>query len=104
MIRRPPRSTLFPYTTLFRSHQGHFRRPRTAGNQGAVKRIAGENRTVLCGNANLGASTENRSQVGGTGIAKRSECVPPYHHFRNSELLGARAHAESRCSKDRLLH
>src|SRR2546429_3556013 len=28
MIRRPPRSTLFPYTTLFRSHtdaQGQFR-------------------------------------------------------------------------------
>src|SRR2546427_4747710 len=23
MIRRPPRSTLFPYTTLFRSHQPH---------------------------------------------------------------------------------
>src|SRR3712207_6993837 len=23
MIRRPPRSTLFPYTTLFRSHAGH---------------------------------------------------------------------------------
>src|SRR2546426_3360113 len=23
MIRRPPRSTLFPYTTLFRSHQRH---------------------------------------------------------------------------------
>src|SRR2546429_1944379 len=37
MIRRPPRSTLFPYTTLFRSHQlsgrprgggGHDSRPR----------------------------------------------------------------------------
>src|SRR2546430_7812150 len=26
MIRRPPRSTLFPYTTLFRSHR-HRRRP-----------------------------------------------------------------------------
>src|SRR5256885_6833912 len=26
MIRRPPRSTLFPYTTLFRSRQGHHRR------------------------------------------------------------------------------
>src|SRR3712207_7913839 len=34
MIRRPPRSTLFPYTTLFRSHEngsiesphGHFKR------------------------------------------------------------------------------
>src|SRR5260221_8493983 len=24
MIRRPPRSTLFPYTTLFRSHQVGF--------------------------------------------------------------------------------
>src|SRR2546427_9460627 len=26
MIRRPPRSTLFPYTTLFRSIRGHARR------------------------------------------------------------------------------
>src|SRR2546422_10134740 len=25
MIRRPPRSTLFPYTTLFRSRQAEFR-------------------------------------------------------------------------------
>src|SRR2546423_12037172 len=34
MIRRPPRSTLFPYTTLFRSHALHGRleahRPRRA--------------------------------------------------------------------------
>src|SRR2546429_3897536 len=27
MIRRPPRSTLFPYTTLFRSHAGFMLRP-----------------------------------------------------------------------------
>src|SRR2546426_10850490 len=26
MIRRPPRSTLFPYTTLFRSRKGRFGR------------------------------------------------------------------------------
>src|SRR3712207_8443434 len=26
MIRRPPRSTLFPYTTLFRSRRGDLRR------------------------------------------------------------------------------
>src|SRR2546422_11729154 len=25
MIRRPPRSTLFPYTTLFRSHREEYR-------------------------------------------------------------------------------
>src|SRR5256886_12572243 len=31
MIRRPPRSTLFPYTTLFRSYQLlHLRRPAEA--------------------------------------------------------------------------
>src|SRR3989475_5053359 len=28
MIRRPPRSTLFPYTTLFRSHRADCRRQR----------------------------------------------------------------------------
>src|SRR5256885_5949002 len=28
MIRRPPRSTLFPYTTLFRSRATRARRPR----------------------------------------------------------------------------
>src|SRR2546426_3217376 len=27
MIRRPPRSTLFPYTTLFRSEVGHPAKP-----------------------------------------------------------------------------
>src|SRR3712207_8275154 len=32
MIRRPPRSTLFPYTTLFRSHPGESHdRDRVAG-------------------------------------------------------------------------
>src|SRR3712207_7251545 len=29
MIRRPPRSTLFPYTTLFRSRARYGRRPAT---------------------------------------------------------------------------
>src|SRR5690349_23168243 len=31
MIRRPPRSTLFPYTTLFRSLWAVFRRSRLVG-------------------------------------------------------------------------
>src|SRR2546427_9557554 len=48
MIRRPPRSTLFPYTTLFRSH----RQPRTRtglrraaaapGTQGVISRVAAQ--------------------------------------------------------------
>src|SRR2546422_4039113 len=34
MIRRPPRSTLFPYTTLFRSHRGHSGDHRAAPSAG----------------------------------------------------------------------
>src|SRR2546426_7799691 len=39
MIRRPPRSTLFPYTTLFRSQAGLdvFRRDGGAGNDRAAR-------------------------------------------------------------------
>src|SRR3712207_8567862 len=35
MIRRPPRSTLFPYTTLFRSVHGPRRRERSRPRGGA---------------------------------------------------------------------
>src|SRR2546422_8271456 len=45
MIRRPPRSTLFPYTTLFRSleaeraaHAGRAAKPRAQGAAGARER------------------------------------------------------------------
>src|SRR2546427_7952471 len=43
MIRRPPRSTLFPYTTLFRSHAIHLQserasRPPRAPRAGGVSR------------------------------------------------------------------
>src|SRR2546421_7913267 len=40
MIRRPPRSTLFPYTTLFRSRPGirRFRRSRLARPEAGLQR------------------------------------------------------------------
>src|SRR3712207_9379449 len=42
MIRRPPRSTLFPYTTLFRSRlRAHERRGREARARGDGKRQEG---------------------------------------------------------------
>src|SRR5437763_4970090 len=44
MIRRPPRSTLFPYTTLFRSLRGGRRRRRLGQrlpNQHAPLRVPG---------------------------------------------------------------
>src|SRR5690242_21438547 len=36
MIRRPPRSTLFPYTTLFRSDRARFSRQRVDGGRQLV--------------------------------------------------------------------
>src|SRR5258707_5487675 len=53
MIRRPPRSTLFPYTTLFRSHGeiddgsgGLAAEPRVVGRRAAFRfdRLAGGER------------------------------------------------------------
>src|SRR5260221_8059939 len=38
MIRRPPRSTLFPYTTLFRSYTSSHLVPVPAGSNGVKKR------------------------------------------------------------------
>src|SRR2546427_5178778 len=37
MIRRPPRSTLFPYTTLFRSQHGNVVRP--SGVEGIAQQV-----------------------------------------------------------------
>src|SRR3989449_11205424 len=41
MIRRPPRSTLFPYTTLFRSHRHHVARLRGGRARRGGRRISG---------------------------------------------------------------
>src|SRR3712207_8183926 len=48
MIRRPPRSTLFPYTTLFRSllHRETERCPIMAGRRAIVRRQHNEARLV----------------------------------------------------------
>src|SRR3712207_8507459 len=46
MIRRPPRSTLFPYTTLFRSRRGRRvpLRPPPGGDDGGGARRGGRRR------------------------------------------------------------
>src|SRR3712207_7068517 len=43
MIRRPPRSTLFPYTTLFRSRGRHFHRARAhaGGEERPLRAVPG---------------------------------------------------------------
>src|SRR2546429_8373956 len=48
MIRRPPRSTLFPYTTLFRSHKLELERTEVLGRRrGLVARVEAEWRKPL---------------------------------------------------------
>src|SRR2546427_9191361 len=46
MIRRPPRSTLFPYTTLFRSRDSQQRPPDRAGQHAMQQRQEQERRDV----------------------------------------------------------
>src|SRR5256885_12110469 len=69
MIRRPPRSTLFPYTTLFRSeHAGHWQtRVTEPGVQRAAKRPAQRHSSVgphaRMSFDSLGRSEEHTSEL-----------------------------------------
>src|SRR2546430_3816522 len=55
MIRRPPRSTLFPYTTLFRSHHRSdgIVRPAAAGPRSWRRRRSEEHTSELQSQSNL---------------------------------------------------
>src|SRR3712207_6896537 len=66
MIRRPPRSTLFPYTTLFRS-QGHRRPPRAGGGDAAEGHPRGQ---LPAGRVERG---RHGRDGGGDQVTRRSE-------------------------------
>src|SRR2546426_7825491 len=66
MIRRPPRSTLFPYTTLFRSRERPVPRPltRRAALRGrADEHIAAKQRDVRHGHATARARRGDRKST-----------------------------------------
>src|SRR2546430_11320559 len=68
MIRRPPRSTLFPYTTLFRSHSlGYEPGQRHHGHGGHVSRRRGHDPPVpqqrSAGTGQRGRSEEHTSEL-----------------------------------------
>src|SRR5256885_6837586 len=60
MIRRPPRSTLFPYTTLFRSRQVAARIPDTGPGQTAGPRF---DTLIVRGAPAKGRSEEHTSEL-----------------------------------------
>src|SRR3712207_8350929 len=68
MIRRPPRSTLFPYTTLFRSHKSAMRDLRCDRGQSREQQTP-----YLCRNCKAvqHSATSDRILVAGAGV--RSE-------------------------------
>src|SRR2546429_1617809 len=60
MIRRPPRSTLFPYTTLFRSHVGAGH----PGGEGVRGRVSEGDRRRAPGGAEGGRERVRRGRAG----------------------------------------
>src|SRR5690348_17394266 len=71
MIRRPPRSTLFPYTTLFRSWSG---RPAAGTPAPAFRRTAATRRAGPCAGARTEGVPARRTAVeSGRETARRSE-------------------------------
>src|SRR2546426_2684692 len=75
MIRRPPRSTLFPYTTLFRSHRPGPRAPEAA-RQHAVEEIR---RRDGCHDSQLRAGVMHERKRDGQRNAKRGKHIGPRH-------------------------
>src|SRR5688572_32568714 len=78
MIRRPPRSTLFPYTTLFRSTRvAHARRPvvtlewRKA--RGGIRNSDGRSSRTHGRRGDRGARTGGRAAGAAAGLGLRSE-------------------------------
>src|SRR2546425_6597261 len=98
MIRRPPRSTLFPYTTLFRSDRGCVRRGEAPvgigvflGGIGKWRPTAGVGHVaVVCGagghdrrDRGSAAATVRRS-VAGNDLSQRVLCYPSLPSRRSS--------------------
>src|SRR2546429_6195584 len=76
MIRRPPRSTLFPYTTLFRSHHP------IADGWRAVTRVFVEKRfPALLGDIEQQHTAEDRPQHGHPRIDRKSTRLNSSHGY-----------------------
>src|SRR2546422_9346557 len=75
MIRRPPRSTLFPYTTLFRSVLLRFRRQRVRTLGHRIERASG--RRVHDQERHQGHGQERRREPQNTGQYVVEQPGPP---------------------------
>src|SRR2546427_9947450 len=81
MIRRPPRSTLFPYTTLFRSQTGRFKEGVSEAERALA--IDGGSLVYLASlghaYARAGMESEARATLARLARASTSRHVSSYH-------------------------
>src|SRR5574338_1069665 len=79
MIRRPPRSTLFPYTTLFRSDRSHPRRARARRRHVLARRAPPDRKSTRLNSSHHGSSyavfclKKKNDQDGAGAAAERVE-------------------------------
>src|SRR3712207_7680890 len=95
MIRRPPRSTLFPYTTLFRSREEAETRNLAESLQYQTEKFLAENGDKIPADKKeeLGeALTELRSALGGSDIAAIKAAQEKV--ARVSQEVGGALHAQ----------
>src|SRR3712207_7945531 len=89
MIRRPPRSTLFPYTTLFRSlHRILGERAVTTDADALAAAAAGEGRTVVVHGPADGVAADRKSTRLNSSHANISYavfCFKKKNHIQRSQ-------------------
>src|SRR5256885_7155617 len=93
MIRRPPRSTLFPYTTLFRSVlAGNSVEVRVLSWAPNMKRPLHMQRPFFLGAADALASEDriHGAKKGSQRLPSWMRGSPPVHHLRSSDRKSTR--------------
>src|SRR5260221_4385948 len=92
MIRRPPRSTLFPYTTLFRSTRVAWGEPRGVRGAGAPWHVEGSLLGLDVGLRSEEHTSELQSHsdlVCRLLLEKKKKAGEPMHRLRRAQNLPA---------------
>src|SRR5258705_8266443 len=89
MIRRPPRSTLFPYTTLFRSTAGLYGHPEGAV-EAAVRREGGGALADLVAELPKESQAQGRGRHGDREAAGAHRGLDPKRNRHNPRPLRSR--------------
>src|SRR3712207_7543631 len=95
MIRRPPRSTLFPYTTLFRSKYIIWLQKQQFESSETIKNPAGLLMFALMGNVNLKIGYTDRSEEHTSELQSRQYLVCRLLLEKKNSLVTYEGHAAS---------